>query len=402
MSVDRSSMADIESNGAGTDNALSSRTLSSSLHQTISCPLPPPAVGLLLPLSPPLRPRNHGHQGDDTGDQEGYFDFAASESRTRRISRSSAKSDADFSPFLPGLAASETTALLSNDHFADSEIRRTLSTNISKDGDAHGEYIGTTSKNEFLILSRYSIPLIISCLLQYSLTGASVIAIGHLGKTELAAVSLAIMTSNVTGYCAYSGLATSLDTLCAQAYGSGKMHLVGLHVQRMIYLLWIVSIPIAVVWLSGTQILLLLTPDPHCAELAGLFLRILVLGAPGFATFEAGKRFVQAQGLFNANLYVLLFCAPLNAFLNWLFVWVRKAPDISSGDADQNLSAPRMGFRRSSYCSGHHQQLPASLPVALCILHSRARMLGRIHPAGFQELETNVTARRIWICHADI
>jgi len=46
-----------------------------------------------------------------------------------------------------------------------------------------------------------------------------------------------------------------------------------------------------------------------------------LFGAPGYAAFEAGKRFVQAQGLFSASLYVLLFCAPLNAFMNWLFVW---------------------------------------------------------------------------------
>ena len=172
---------------------------------------------------------------------------------------------------------------------------------------------------------KYSLPLMLTCVLQYSLSGASVIAVGHLGRTELGAVSLAIMTSNVTGYCAYAGLATSLDTLCAQAYGSGKPHLVGLHVQRTVYFLWIITIPIAAVWLGGTQILLLITPESESAKLAGLYLKVLVLGAPGFASFEAGKRFVQAQGLFNANLYVLLICAPLNAFMNWLFVWVGKA-----------------------------------------------------------------------------
>ncbi|KAK5689969.1 hypothetical protein LTS12_028834, partial [Elasticomyces elasticus] len=30
---------------------------------------------------------------------------------------------------------------------------------------------------------------------------------------------------------------------------------------------------------------------------------------------------MQAQGLFSASLYILLICAPLNAFMNWLFVW---------------------------------------------------------------------------------
>jgi len=181
----------------------------------------------------------------------------------------------------------------------------------------------TTSKYELSLIIRGASPLIITCLLQYTLTGASVLAVGHLGRNELGAVSLASMTSNLTGYVIYEGLSTGLDTLCAQAYGSGKLHLVGLHLQRMIYFLWLTTIPIAAVWLSSTQILLLVIPEKECARLAGLYLKVLLLGAPGFAAFEAGKRFVQAQGLFSANLYVLLFCAPLNAFMHWLFVWVR-------------------------------------------------------------------------------
>lgn len=224
---------------------------------------------------------------------------------------------------------SEATALLIGGSTLDSQgTYRTVSIPKDRDeiGDKTRDEVETNEKKEFLVLTKYALPLMITCVLQYSLSAASVIAVGHLGKTELGAVSLASMTSNVTGYCAYAGLATSLDTLCAQAYGSGRPHLVGLHVQRMVYFLWIITIPIAAVWFGGTQILLSITPDRECAELAGLFLKVLILGAPGFAMFEAGKRFVQAQGLFNANLYVLLLCAPLNAFMNWLFVWVSWMP----------------------------------------------------------------------------
>lgn len=63
-------------------------------------------------------------------------------------------------------------------------------------------------------------------------------------------------------------------------------------------------------------------PEPRIAILAGQYLRILLIGAPGYACFESGKRYLQAQGLFSASLYVLLICAPVNAFLNWLLVWV--------------------------------------------------------------------------------
>ena len=136
------------------------------------------------------------------------------------------------------------------------------------------------------------------------------------------------VTAGITGYSVYYGLATSLDTLCAQAYGSGKKELVGIHLQRMVYFLLLVSIPIAIIWINGTAIISAIIPESErpVAVLAGRYLRIIALGAPGFAMFEAGKRFVQAQGIFDANLYVLLFCAPLNVFMNWLFVWVRTPP----------------------------------------------------------------------------
>lgn len=81
--------------------------------------------------------------------------------------------------------------------------------------------IKTTWQREAVVLARYSRSLILTFLLQYSLTVTSIFTVGHIGTIELGAVSLASMTANITGYAVYQGLATSLDTLCPQAYGSG-------------------------------------------------------------------------------------------------------------------------------------------------------------------------------------
>lgn len=174
--------------------------------------------------------------------------------------------------------------------------------------------IQTSYRREAKVLARYSRPLVFTFLLQYSLPVASVFALGHWGAVELSGVSLGSMTVNVTGCAIYQGLATSLDTLCAQAYGSGRKQLVGLHTQRMIFFLWVITIPIGALWLNAEPILSKIIPDPQVASLAALYIRVVLLGAPGLAAFEAGKRFVQAQGLFAATFYVLLLAAPLNAF----------------------------------------------------------------------------------------
>ena len=181
--------------------------------------------------------------------------------------------------------------------------------------------IKTTWQREAKVIGRYSAPLIATFVLQYSLTVASIFVIGHLGTVELGAVSLASMTANITGYAVYQGLATSLDTLCAQAYGSGKKKLVGLQMQRMVWFLFAVTIPIGVVWLCAEPILVRIVPEPDVARLAAQYLRVVLIGAPGYACYESGKRFLQAQGVFSASLYLLIFLAPFNAFMNWLFVW---------------------------------------------------------------------------------
>lgn len=78
-----------------------------------------------------------------------------------------------------------------------------------------------------------------------------------------------------------------------------------------------------------------IVPEPQIAVLAGRYLRVILIGAPAYACFESGKRYLQAQGLFSASLYVLLICAPLNVFMNWLFVWVLppRAANLASCDA---------------------------------------------------------------------
>jgi multidrug resistance protein, MATE family len=179
----------------------------------------------------------------------------------------------------------------------------------------------TTLFQEIQILCKNSAPLIVAYLLQYVFSLITISVVGHLGTDELAAVALALMTANITGYAVYEGLATSLDTLCAQAYGAGRLDLVGIHVQRMVCLQLLVTIPIGAVWVFSPQLLAIVVPEQDLARMAGKFLRVLLLGAPGYALFEAGKRFVQAQGLFHGPLLVMLIGLPINILLNWLFVF---------------------------------------------------------------------------------
>ncbi|TGJ85640.1 hypothetical protein E0Z10_g3084 [Xylaria hypoxylon] len=175
--------------------------------------------------------------------------------------------------------------------------------------------------SELWLLIRYSFPLIATYLLQYSWCVIVTYISGHLSADDLAAASLGMTTMNIFGFAVFEGMATALDTLCAQAYGSGSLTGVGLNVQRMFILMAFATVPITAVWAASPWILSLFVKQHHLAVMAGTFLRISIIGMPGYASFEALKRFLQAQGNFKAPMCILIICTPLNALLSWLFAF---------------------------------------------------------------------------------
>ncbi|KAI1405389.1 MATE efflux family protein [Hypoxylon fuscum] len=175
--------------------------------------------------------------------------------------------------------------------------------------------------SELWLLFQYSVPLVFTYLLQYSHSVITTFVAGHLGADDLAAASIGMTTMNIVGYATIEGMATALDTLCAQAYGSGNLHGVGLHVQRMMLLMVLAVIPIGAFWVCSPWILSLFVRQEHLAVLAGSFLRVSLVGLPGYAFFETGKRFLQAQGDFKAAMISILICAPANALLSWYFTF---------------------------------------------------------------------------------
>ena len=287
-----------------------------------------------LPSNDELLPPKHAEKPSLRPNTSKFRDKSTIMSFGSTTDATSAYENTEVSPLSNAASMrTETSPLLPRKQQRNEEIAAEIDYNW--DEVVAAEKTRTDWRREAEVLARRSPPLIITAFLQCSLPVAGVFMVGHLGKVELGAVSLGSMTASITGYATYQGLATSLDTLCAQAHGSGRKKLVGLQMQRTVLFLWCVTIPIGALWLSGAAILEAIVPDSEkeVARLAGLYLKILLCGAPGLAAFEAGKRFMQAQGLFTANLYILLFCAPLNALMSWLFVWVSHNPRLATSVA---------------------------------------------------------------------
>ncbi|MBA0801592.1 hypothetical protein Gohar_011948, partial [Gossypium harknessii] len=64
-------------------------------------------------------------------------------------------------------------------------------------------------------------------------------------------------------------MATALDTLFGQSYGAKQYSMLGIHMQRAMLILVIVSIPLAIIWINTTPILLFLGQDHDISMAAG-------------------------------------------------------------------------------------------------------------------------------------
>jgi len=136
-------------------------------------------------------------------------------------------------------------------------------------------------KSELWILTKYALPVYGTHLLEYSLVMASVLSIGHLSTTALAAITLGSMTANVTALSVIQGFISALDSLLPGAWTSPQPELVGLWSQRMGVVLGVALIPMYLFWWNAEVILIGLKQDPEVAKLAGIYLKWLSLGLPG-------------------------------------------------------------------------------------------------------------------------
>ncbi|KAI5964715.1 uncharacterized protein KGF55_001784 [Candida pseudojiufengensis] len=183
--------------------------------------------------------------------------------------------------------------------------------------------IKTNYIHESYVLFRHATPLIITFILEHFFSIVCLIVVGKLGTDELAAVSLATMTSTIT-FAIFEGIATSLDTLCPQAVGARNYEMMSLYVQRCIMFSWTVFIPCGLFWWFSPYFLKYIIDNENVVHLTSTFLRILILGAPAYIFFENSKRFLQSQGIFEAGTGVLFISAPINIGLSWFLVWNSK------------------------------------------------------------------------------
>ncbi|KAF3687198.1 Multidrug and toxin extrusion protein 1 [Channa argus] len=175
--------------------------------------------------------------------------------------------------------------------------------------------------NELVQLFGLAGPVILSQAMVFMISFISTVFCGHLGKTELAGVSLAIAVVNVTGISIGTGLSLTCDTLISQTYGSGNMKRVGVILQRGILILLLACFPCWAILINTEPLLLAVKQSPEVASLSQLYVKIFMPALPAAFMYQLQGRYLQNQGIIWPQVITGAIGNLLNAVINFIFLF---------------------------------------------------------------------------------
>uniref|UniRef100_A0A3Q1BVB2 Multidrug and toxin extrusion protein n=1 Tax=Amphiprion ocellaris TaxID=80972 RepID=A0A3Q1BVB2_AMPOC len=162
---------------------------------------------------------------------------------------------------------------------------------------------------------------VISQLMVFLVSIVSMVFCGHLGKTELAGVSLATAVVNVTGISIGTGLSSACDTLISQTYGSGNLKRVGVILQRGILILLLACFPCWAVLINTEPLLLAVRQSPEVAGLSQLYVKIFMPALPAAFMYQLQGKYLQNQGIMWPQVVTGTIGNVLNAVINYIFLY---------------------------------------------------------------------------------
>ncbi|XP_070838445.1 multidrug and toxin extrusion protein 1-like [Chaetodon trifascialis] len=176
-------------------------------------------------------------------------------------------------------------------------------------------------RDEIVQLVKLAGPVVISQLMAFMISIVSMMFCGHLGKTELAGVSLAAAVVNVTGISIGTGLSAVCDTLISQTYGSGNLKRVGVILQRGILILLLACFPCWAVLINTEPLLLAVKQSPEVASLSQLYVKIFMPALPAAFMYQLQGKYLQNQGIMWPEVITGGIGNVFNVIINYIFLY---------------------------------------------------------------------------------
>lgn len=167
----------------------------------------------------------------------------------------------------------------------------------------------------------FSIPLILSGILQLLFNAADIVVVGRFaGSNALAAVGSTSALINLLVNL-FIGLSVGANVLVARFYGAGQKKELSEMVHTAVATSLVSGVFLIFVgfFLAKPALQLMDTPE-DCIEQAVLYMRIYFAGMPAMMAYNFGSAILRAVGDTKRPLYYLLFAGVINVVLNLIFV----------------------------------------------------------------------------------
>ncbi|KMZ68452.1 MATE efflux family protein, expressed [Zostera marina] len=167
-------------------------------------------------------------------------------------------------------------------------------------------------------------PSILGNILSYSTMAITQAFAGHLGDFELASISIANSVIIAFSSGLMIGMSSALETLCGQAFGAKKYHMLGIYMQRSWIVLFLCATLLLPIYIFATPILIWMGQPVELAARAG---KVALWSIPliyAFAFLFPISRFLMSQMKNNIMAVFSTFVFLLHVFITWLFVYKMK------------------------------------------------------------------------------
>ncbi|KAJ8760524.1 hypothetical protein K2173_015191 [Erythroxylum novogranatense] len=185
-----------------------------------------------------------------------------------------------------------------------------------------------------------ALPITAAHLMAFFRAVVSVIFLGRLGSLELAGGALSIGFTNITGYSVLVGLASGLEPVCSQAYGSRNWDLLSLSLQRMILILFVATIPISLSWVNLESIMNFMGQDPKITAMAATYCFYSLPDLLTNTLLQPLRVFLRSQGVTKPIMYCSLLAVVFHVPLNYVLVVVMGlgVPGVAMASVATNMN----------------------------------------------------------------
>lgn len=170
---------------------------------------------------------------------------------------------------------------------------------------------------------RFSLPLILTSVLQLLYNAADVVVVGQFaGAQALAAVGSTSALINLLVN-VFMGLSVGASVVVAKGFGAGDAEAVHKGVHTAIAMAGLLGVGVTLLGLFASRPLLMLMGSPEdVIDLAALYMRIFFCGMPFNMLYNYGAAILRAVGDTRRPLYYLTASGLVNVLLNLLLVIV--------------------------------------------------------------------------------